>query len=160
MPSRGTLNILKFNKAKCKVLCLNWDNPQYQYRLDDEWIESCTAEKDLGILVDEKLSTTGNVYLKPRKPIISWTASKDVWPAGRGRGFCASPLLLLYCPHQTGESGKYVLVMPGNKGQKFSSPKPQPAHEQHVRSDLEDREVWALPGEEGTSASLATTMKL
>lgn len=34
---------------------LSWDNPQYQYRLGDEWIGSSPAE-DLRIVVNEKLS--------------------------------------------------------------------------------------------------------
>ena len=34
------VNLMKFNKARYKVLCLGWDNPQYQYRLGDEWNES------------------------------------------------------------------------------------------------------------------------
>ncbi|GAB0187553.1 cAMP-dependent protein kinase inhibitor alpha [Grus japonensis] len=27
------VNLMRFNKAKCKILHLSWGNPQYQYRL-------------------------------------------------------------------------------------------------------------------------------
>jgi len=30
----------------------------------------------------------GNVPWQPRKPTVSWAASRAAWPAGRERGFC------------------------------------------------------------------------
>ncbi|GAB0206295.1 hypothetical protein GRJ2_003095100 [Grus japonensis] len=47
---------MRFNKAKSWFLHLGHNNPMQCFRLGEEWLESCLAEKDLEVLVDSWLN--------------------------------------------------------------------------------------------------------
>ena len=47
---------MKFSTAKCKGLHMGRRNRRHLYRLGGAVVESSPAEKDLGVLVDEKLN--------------------------------------------------------------------------------------------------------
>ncbi|KAK4825715.1 LOW QUALITY PROTEIN: hypothetical protein QYF61_002133 [Mycteria americana] len=68
-------NLMKFNKDKCKVLHLEKQNPELQHRLGSIWLGSSSVERDLAVLVDNKLNVSEHVLLRQRKPTGCWAAS-------------------------------------------------------------------------------------
>lgn len=49
---------LTFKKARCQVLHLGHSNHMQGYTLGEESLESCPEEKDLGLLIDRRLSVS------------------------------------------------------------------------------------------------------
>ncbi|GAB0202845.1 mitochondrial enolase superfamily member 1 [Grus japonensis] len=103
------VNHMKFNKAKCKVLHVGWGNPKHNYRLSREWIESSPEEKDLGVLVDEKLNMTQQCALAAQKPTCVLGCIKSS-VTSRSREICKEANLVFMstlkgerCPHDGAE---------------------------------------------------------
>lgn len=42
---------VKFNKSKCWIQLLEWDNPRSVYKLEDKRLENSPVGRDLGVLV-------------------------------------------------------------------------------------------------------------
>jgi len=73
-------NFMRFNKGKGKLLHLGRNN---KYVLGATQLENNLAEKDLGVLVDNKLTRAGSVPLPQRRPTVSCAALGGVLPAGQ-----------------------------------------------------------------------------
>ncbi|GAB0203055.1 ran-binding protein 3-like [Grus japonensis] len=58
------------------------NNPKHQYRLGGDLLGSSPVEKNLGFLVDNKLSMSQQCALVAKKANGTWGALRRVWPAG------------------------------------------------------------------------------
>jgi len=47
---------MRFNKGKCRVLHMGRNNCKHQYRLGADLMEMNSADKDMGVLADNRLA--------------------------------------------------------------------------------------------------------
>jgi len=89
---------MSFNKAKCWVLHLDHNNPMQCYRLGEKWMETCPAEKGLGVLVNRWLNMSQQCAQVAQK-VNSILACIRNSVASRSRAVIMAPYLALVRTH-------------------------------------------------------------
>ena len=73
---------MRFNKSKCRVLHVGRNNHMHQYRLGDDLLERSFAEKDLDVLVGNRLAMSQQCALVAKKASGIPGCVQRMWPAG------------------------------------------------------------------------------
>lgn len=61
---------MKFNKRKCWILQLGWGNPKHVYALGYARLENSFVERDLGVMVDDRLKMSQQCALTTEKSTV------------------------------------------------------------------------------------------
>jgi len=67
LENRAERNLMKFNKGKCRVLHVGRNNPMHQYSLGADLLDSSSAERYLGFLVEDSLTMSQQCALAAKK---------------------------------------------------------------------------------------------
>ena len=70
-----------FSKAKCKFLHLEQNNWRAENRLLCIWLWSSFAERNVGVLVDNRLNISEHMLMKQQRQVRSWFATAGALPA-------------------------------------------------------------------------------
>ena len=73
---------MRFNKSKCRVLHLGRNNRMDQYRLRDDLRERSSVDKDLSVLMDNRLTVSQQCALVAKVADGILGCIKRAWPAG------------------------------------------------------------------------------
>ena len=58
---------MRFSRVRCRVLHRGWNNCMHQYRLWADLLERSSAEKNLSVLVDDRLVMSQQSAFVPKK---------------------------------------------------------------------------------------------
>jgi len=64
----AVINGMKLNMNKCQILHLGQSNARHKYKRGEEWLESSLAERDLGLLTDNRVNRSQQCALAARRP--------------------------------------------------------------------------------------------
>ncbi|CAM4715701.1 unnamed protein product [Lepidochelys kempii] len=71
---------MKLNSEKCKVMHLGINNKNFCYKLGTHYLEVTEEEKNLGVLVDHRMTMSRQCDMALKKLMRSWDASGEVFP--------------------------------------------------------------------------------
>lgn len=115
---------MRLNKAKCWVLHFSLSRPVQCYRLGKEWVKSCSAKRDLGVLTESRLSVSCAQLARKANGILAWTKNSV---ATRMREVIVLLYLALLRLHLKSSFGP--LTAPGHWGAGACPVKVNKAHE-------------------------------